>query len=145
MSSLALQRSKRWLEEKGWHVEIVEKWNSWAHIRQDAYGLHDLLAIRHDNKGVWGINACEDDGAVQAHVTKYLNGYFDDKKLVAHRPNAHLPVWLSAGNRFSIFGWGKRGARGERKTWTLRVVEFYLYGAEVKWREVTPEPVEGNP
>lgn len=143
MANLALQRSKQYLEAKGWHVWITEVWNSWAHIRQDAYGLHDLIAVRHDSPGVWGINACEDNGAVQAHCDKYTNGWYHEKKKVQMPPNPHLPVWLSAGNRFSIFGWGKRSSdgRGSRKVWTLRVVEFYLDGAAVKWREVTEEPI----
>lgn len=134
MGSVPLQRSKAWLEDKGWHVYVTEVWNSWAHIRQDLYGLHDLVAIRHDSSGVWGINACEDNGAVSGHVSKYLDGYEHPKK--GHMPpNAHLPVWLAAGNKFSIFGWGKRGAVGKRKVWTLRVLEAYLDGAEVKFRE----------
>jgi hypothetical protein len=140
MASIPLQRTKQWLEDKGWHVEIVEKWNQWAHIRQDCFGLHDLLAIRHDFKGVWGLNACEDNGAVQEHVKKYLNGYEHPKK--GHQPpNAHLPVWLAGGNRFSIAGWGKRSSAGQlsRKVWTLRMVEFFLDGAEVKWREINHE------
>jgi hypothetical protein len=141
VASLALQRSKQWLEEKGWHVWVTEYWNSWAHVRVDLFNLIDFVAVRHDAKGVWGINACEDNGAVQGHVDRYLNGYEHPKK--GHiGPNPHLPVWLAAGNRFSLFGWGKRGAVGKRKLWTLRVVEFYLQGAEVKWREVTEEPIE---
>lgn len=142
MASISLQRTKQWLEDKGWHVEIVEKWNQWAHIRQDCFGLHDLLALRHDITGVWGINACEDNGAVQGHIDKYLNGY-DHPKKGRQSPNRHLPVWLASRNRFSIFGWGKRASdgRGSRKIWTLRVVDFYLDGAEVKWREVVASEI----
>lgn len=141
MASIPLQRSKTYLEEKGWHVWIVEVWNSWAHIRVDMYGLHDLTAIRHDQRGIWGINACEDNGAVSEHIKKYLDGW-DHPKKGRQPPNPHLACWLAGGNRFSIFGWGKRGDRGKRKTWTLRVVDFYLDGATVKFREVMPEPLE---
>lgn len=139
MASLALQRTKEWLEDRGWHVDITEKWNQWAHIRQDLFGLHDLVAVRHDSSGVWGINACEDNGSVQGHVDKYLTGWEHPKK-GPMPPNKHLPVWLAAGNKFSIFGWGKRGAVGKRKVWTMRVVEFYLDGSAIKWRQVEGEP-----
>lgn len=139
MASLALQRSKEWLEEKGWHVWITEHWNPWAHIRQDMYGLLDLVAIRHDSPGVFGINACEDNGEVSMHIHKYLNGYHHPRKGFIG-PNPHLPVWLAAGNRFSLMGWGKRGDRGKRKVWTLRMVDFYLEGPEVKTKEVTDDP-----
>ena len=89
------------------------------------------------------INACADDGAVKDHVDHYLNGWIHPKK-GPQPPNPHLPVWLSGGNRFSIMGWGKRSSdgRGSRKVWTLRTVEFYLEGAEVKWKEAKPEPIE---
>ena len=135
MGSVPLQRSKAWLEEKGWHVWITEHWNQWAHVRQDMYGLIDFVAIRHDSPGVWGVNACEDNGAVQGHCDKYLNGW-DHPKKGRQPPNPHLACWLAGGNRFSIFGWGKRGAMGKRKTWTLRVVDAFLEGSEVKFREV---------
>lgn len=142
MASIPLQRSKAWLEDKGWHVWITEHWNQWAHVRQDLYGLIDFVAIRHDAIGVWGINACQDNGEVQGHVDKFLSGW-DHPKKGRQGANPHLPVWLAAGNRMSLFGWGKRSAdgRGSRKVWTLRVVDFYMDGAEVKWEEVTPEPV----
>lgn len=114
-------------------------WNQWSHTRSDGYGFIDLTAIRHDFKGVWGINACAED--VQEHIRKYTEGW-DHPKKGRQPPNPHLPVWLSGGNRFSIFGWGKRGAMGKRKMWTLRVAEAYLEGAQVKFKEVTPEALE---
>ena len=143
MASLAYQRTKAWLEKLGWHTWRWEIWNQWSNTRSDGYGLIDITAIRHDFKGVWGINACEDNGAVQEHVKKYLNGY-DDQKKGRIPPNPHLPVWLAGSNRFSIAGWGKRSqdGRGSRKVWTLRLVEFFLVGAEVQWKEATPDPIE---
>ena len=140
MSAIPLQRTKSWLENKGWHCWIVEHWNQFAHIRQDMYGFADLVAIRHDSKGVWAVNACADNGEIMGHIEKYLVGWNHPKKGFIG-PNEHLPVWLSAGNRFSVFGWGKRGAAGKRKVWTLRVVEFYLEGPTVRWREVVDDPI----
>jgi len=141
VASIPLQRSKQYLEEKGFHVWILEHWNSWVHIRQDAWGLADLGAFRHDVKGTWYVNACEDNGAVSEHIKAYLNGGI--RKNGKHMgesfpPNPHLPVMLAAGNRFSIMGWGKRcrDGRGTRKEWTMRLIEFYLDGAEVKWKEI---------
>lgn len=136
MGSVPLQRSKAWLEEKGWHVWVTEHWNQWAHIRQDMFGLIDFVAIRHDSPGVWGINSCGED--VQAHIRKYIDGWTDVKKGKVYGPNTHLPVWLAAGNKFSIFGWSKKnsGGQGSRKTWQLRVVEFYIEGCQVKTREI---------
>ncbi len=146
MASIPLQRSKAWLKEKGWHVWIVERWNQFAGVRQDMYGCIDLVAIRHDLRGVWGINACGED--VQGHVKKYLNGWEHPKKGL-QPPNPHLPVWLAGGNRFSIFGWGKRSMSGygSRKVWTLRVVEFLLNGQThaIETKEIEAEiPDDGK-
>jgi hypothetical protein len=133
MASLALQRSKQYLEEKGFHVWITEHWNQWSRTRQDLFGFADLVAVRHDSKGVWAVNACGED--VASHTKKYLNGWEHPKK--GHQPpNPHLPVWLAAGNRLSIMGWRLRKNEGTRDTYQLRMVEFYLEGAEVKWKEL---------
>lgn len=150
ISALALQRSKHYLEEKGFHLWIVEHWNQWSGTRQDLFGFADLIAIRHDLKGVWAINACGED--VSAHEKKYLDGY-DHPKKGRQPPNPHLAVWLSGGNRFSIFGWGQRSYRNEdnsfkltqagerlkRKEWVLQIHEAYLEGAEVRFKEVPGE------
>lgn len=138
MASLALQRSIAYLENLGWHVGIMERWIMGANIRQDFLGLADAGAVRHDFKGTWYFNACEDNGAVAGHIKAYLNGGVrksGKRKGESFPPNPHLPVLL-CGNRFSIFGWGERGEEGKRKKWELRLIDFYLDGAEVKWREV---------
>ena len=41
-----LQRSKKLLESEGYTVAIVERWNPWAKVRQDLFGIIDLLAIK---------------------------------------------------------------------------------------------------
>ena len=41
-----LQRSKKLLEEEGFTVAIVERWNPWAKVRQDLFGIIDLLCIK---------------------------------------------------------------------------------------------------
>jgi hypothetical protein len=133
MSTLSLSRSKQLLESDGWKVAIVEKWNQWAHIRQDLFGMCDLIAIRPDRSGVTGIQACGED--VSIHVHKLLEGYWNIKgKFVG--PNDCLPIWLKAGNPFFIWAWRKRGAEGKRKTWELRQVEFVLKDSQVIAQEI---------
>lgn len=112
MSSIPLQRSKKRLEEDGWSVWRVEQWVQWpppGH-RVDMYNLFDLTAVKATVNGVWGIQCCTGSG-ISAHVKKALG-------------IAYLAVWKAAGNRFSIWGWSKKGKRGKRKTWQLREVEL---------------------
>lgn len=40
------QRSLAHLRELGYHVEVVEKWNSFTKQRKDLWGWADLLAIK---------------------------------------------------------------------------------------------------
>ena len=43
-----LQRSKKLMESLGATVAIVEKWNQFARIRQDLFGIIDLLGVNND-------------------------------------------------------------------------------------------------
>jgi hypothetical protein len=122
MPSIALQRSKAWLEEDGWKVWKVEQWNQWSRQKTDLFNLMDLLAIRANISGVLGVQCCSGDAA--AHVKKYLVGYVD-RKGKWHGPNEFLDIWKANGNRLVIHDWTKRpmdGERGKRKVWQVREV-----------------------
>ena len=62
-----LQRSKKLLEAEGYTVAIVERWNPWAKVRQDLFGIIDLLAI--DQYGTLGVQVTT-LGHKQDHITK---------------------------------------------------------------------------
>lgn len=94
------------LRHQGYTAAPVEEWNPWA--RADRYGFIDILAIKEGERGVLAVRTSSTD-----HVANRM------KKAEAS-PN--LRVWLKCGNRFEVWGWAKRGVRGERKTWTLEVV-----------------------
>lgn len=110
--SLPLQRSKALLESQGYSVWIVEKWvqHPFPGHRVDLFNLIDLVAIKSDVKGVLGVQCCADSG-ISSHLHKALE-------------NAYLSTWQASGNRFAIWGWGKKGAKGKRKLWTLREVNL---------------------
>ena|SRR5882724_2298874 len=138
MASAAYTRTAKYLEAKGWHIANAQRWIQRAFLKIDLFGLADMVAVRHDpGSGTWFINVCDDNGEVAEHIDKYMNGW-DHPKKGRMPPNSHLPVILSAGNRFSIFAWGMRNSagRGSRKVRTLRVTEAYLDKAEVKWKEI---------
>ena len=111
------QRSLAELRKRGYIAAIVEHWNPFAHIRQDLFGILDLVAIHPGYIGVLGIQ-CTSDTNVAARVEKA-------------KENANLAVWMRAGNRFAVWGWGKKGPRGKRKTYQL--MEENFTGKE--WRE----------
>lgn len=139
MATLSLSRSKQELESQGYLVAICERWNQWAHIRQDQWGMNDLEAIRADIQGVTGIQAVGED--IQFHIKKLLFGFADNRGKV-WPPNPCLPVWLASGNRFFIWAWRKRGDRGKRKTWELKEIEFVLKNSEVVAQEIPHEDAQ---
>lgn len=98
------------LKRDGYTVAIVEKWNAFAKIRQDLFGFIDVLAIR---KGeILGIQTTS-RANVNARIKKSL-------------ASPHLKTWLLAGGRFEVWGWSKKGKRGQRKLWEVYPVAFRI-------------------
>jgi hypothetical protein len=108
------------LRRQGYTAAVVEHWNPWAKIRQDLWGFLDVLAIKAGETGVLGVQCTTTDHA--------------SNRMQKAGENPNLPVWLASGNKFEVWGWAKRGARGDRKTWQLdrRIPESELTGAQVK-------------
>lgn len=101
-------RTMAYLRGLGYEVAVVEKWNAYTRTRHDLYGFADLLAMR-------GIELL----AVQATSTGNVSARV--KKILAE-PRARL--WVEPGSQrfIVVVGWAKRGARGKRKTWTVKEV-----------------------
>jgi hypothetical protein len=115
-------RSLQLLRESGYIVAIVEHWNPWARIRQDLYGIGDLLAMTQD----------------QLLMVQTTSGGNVSSRLRKAEALPALRLWLRCPTRrFQVIGWAKRGARGKPKKWTARTVEGRLdeHGAIV-WAEV---------
>lgn len=125
MATLSLQRSKKLLEQQGFKVAIVERWNQWAHKRQDLYGLADLIAVKGDRSGTTYVQACGED--CQAHIEKMTE-------------NTVLPDILKAGNPVFLWAWRLREHEGTKPTWQLREIEFQLKEGSVICVENSVKP-----
>jgi len=84
-------------------VQVVEKWNSFAQVRQDLFGVIDVLAVR-QNKIV----------AVQCTSSKNVAS-----RLKKIRNSKSLPVLKAAGVEVVVHGWRKTKPGG---VWVLREV-----------------------
>lgn len=111
------QRTLERLRRSGYCAAVVERWNAHVGIRQDVFGIIDILAVGRGEPGVLGIQ-CTTSKNLAARVTKA-------KKI------HELLVWLQCGNRFSCWGWHK-----VEGTWRARVV--VLTAADIT-PEVLPE------
>jgi hypothetical protein len=103
------QRTLARLKELGFTAGIVEKWNQYARVRQDLFNFIDIVAI-HPDSGIIGIQACA-GGSHSARRAKIL-------------AEPKFLEWCKAGGRVEVWSWAKQGARGKRKTWTLRREEL---------------------
>lgn len=107
-------RSLEKLRKDGYTCAVTEKWNAFSKTRQDLFGCIDLVGIHPEKKGVLGIQATS-TANISARVTKST-------------AEPRLKTWLLAGNSFSVWGWSKKGKRGEKKTWTLTSRDIVLDG-----------------
>jgi hypothetical protein len=101
-------KAMAWLRVKGYTVAKVERWNAFAHIRQDLFGFIDIVAIHPDRTGVLGIQ------------TTHKNFLEDHKKLLkGKKVIGKVRTWLAGSNRIWLIGWEKawKGDGSHRKIW----------------------------
>lgn len=101
------QRTLKWLRDQGYTAAIVERWNPYAKVRQDLFGFIDIIAIRASSEGALAVQ-CTSGPNHSARRTKI-------------EETEDAQTWLAGGNRIMIVSWSKRGPRGKRKVWTVRV------------------------
>lgn len=89
---------------RGWIAQNVEQTIPRTFIKRDLFSVIDIIAVT--DFGILGIQATSGTNHA-ARRTKAL-------------AEPRLRLWLEAGGRFEIWSWAKQGARGKRKTWTLR-------------------------
>lgn len=121
------QRSLKWLRDQGYISQVVERWNMFAHIRQDLFGCIDIVGVNAKETGVLGIQATT-TGNISKRWTKSI-------------AIPTLRTWLLAKNRFIIHGWSKKGERGKVKKWQLTEREIVLSNLP---SELQPTPNLGS-
>lgn len=91
------ERSLKYLRKLGYTVAVVERWNPFAKIRQDMWGIIDLVAI---GKGE----------TIGVQATSKSNVSSRIKKIAEH---VNTPRLREAGWKLWILGWEK-GAKEPR-------------------------------
>lgn len=86
----------RHLRDEGWPlVEVVERWNPHARIRQDLFGFIDVIAVRPNETIAVQTTSLAN---VSSRVTK-----------IADHPN--IGAVREAGWRIVVHGWAKKSGR----------------------------------
>lgn len=112
------EKSLRKLRDMGYLATVVEKWNVHARVRQDLFGIIDILAIGDDE--TLGVQATSSSNHA-SRVTKLLN----------HKATNN---WLLAGNDLQVWSWKKNE---DRRTWTLRRTCFELHDSDIITTELS--------
>lgn len=106
------QRALKVLRDRGFIVHITEKWNAFAHIRQDAFGFGDLLAMK------------ENEGITLVQVTSAAHHSTRKNKIIGI-PDAL--TWLKCGGRILVMSFKKnKSLRYEIREEWLCAVDFNL-------------------
>lgn len=124
MATSPTQRTMRELKKLGIKATIVEKWNAYIKIRQDMFGIIDIIALDSE-KGVIGVQSTGQD----------FNGHV--RKLRDEKAQETLD-WLSVpGTSLELWGWRKvkkvRG--GTQMIWKPRVGDFFIKDGFVEFEE----------
>lgn len=101
------QRARAFCKSQGWASQIVERWNPYGKVRQDLFGVIDLVVLDGQGGGPLGVQVC----AGSSHAARRTKAMAEPR----------LVQWLAAPARFAIWSWSKKGAKGKRKQWALRI------------------------
>jgi hypothetical protein len=99
------------LRKMGFLCHVTERWNAFAHIRQDMFGVIDIVAVR-EGVGILGVQVTSD----AHHSERRLKSIAEPR----------LRTWLLSGGRFEVWSYGLKGARDTRKLYQLRREEITL-------------------
>jgi hypothetical protein len=119
------QRTLARLKKLGYVSAITETWHSFTRTRRDLLNFIDVIGLTPKKGGVLAIQT-----TTIPHMQERLV-----KICTELHVRANTLAWLKSGNRIEIWGWAKRGARGQRKVYTLKCFRLVLEGKEIVYYE----------
>lgn len=99
------QRTLKHLRALGYQAAVTERWNPFAHIRQDLFGIVDVLAVGH-GETVAVQTTTGDGGNVAERIRKIADAEV-------------TPFLREAGWKLLVHGW-RKNSKGK---WVLREVD----------------------
>jgi hypothetical protein len=107
------ERTHKWLREHGYMLTKCEFWHHFARRKIDVWGFIDTWAIN-EERDVLIQSTTGDNHAARVH--KILN----NENVAALLRRHDVEVW----------SWSRRGPRGRRKLWSLRITAFSLHDGD---------------
>lgn len=129
--------------KRGWVAQVVEQTIPRTFIKRDLFGVIDIIAVKPTKEQIGGLCCvykrpygalpgaftCPECGLLNTRIPGEIigiqatSGTNHAARIAKAKAEPRLRHWVDAGGRFEIWSWAKRGARGKRKTWTLRTEE----------------------
>ena len=106
------QRSLKYLRDRNYTAQVVERWNPYGRVRVDLFGFIDIVAISYFNGKIFGVQTTS-----AAHINDRIKKILQIKE---------AKYWLEAGAKIYVHGWSKKGKVGKRKLWEVNVREITL-------------------
>lgn len=113
VSTSPMQRSLKLMRDLRYKPAITEHWNPHAGIRQDLYGIGDILCYRAGTVGSIMIQATSS----QNHMARIY-------KVLA---SEHIEGWLLSSNRFQVQSWGSLNRR---------ISSFSIKDGIISWKDM---------
>ena len=112
MSASPTQLTLAECKKRGYVAQVVERWNQYAKVRQDLFGVIDVVCIV-PGRGILGIQATSGTNHA-SRVSKVL----EEPRAIA---------WVKAGGLLQVWSWQKRREPGKKlERWTLRAEELVV-------------------
>jgi hypothetical protein len=109
------KRTLKYLRQQGCQlVAVTERWNPYANVRQDLFGIIDVLAIKDDKV----IAVQTTSTGVAARIQKMADAEFKNPE--TKQTCLVLPALFCAGIKVYVHGW-RKNSKGK---WILREVEL---------------------
>jgi Holliday junction resolvase-like predicted endonuclease len=120
MASSPTQRSLKLLRDEGYTAQVVERWNPHARVRQDLFGIIDIVAIK----------------VLESNATNIVGVQTTSKSNMSARINkikesAEAALWSSAGGLLLVHGW----AKNKSKRWEVRAVWMHYDAKTLEWTQ----------
>jgi hypothetical protein len=100
-SSSPTQRTLKELRKRGCPlVQVVERWNPHARVRQDLFGIIDVIAIAADGD-IIAVQACSGGGGDAAERVRKIS----DSPALPHLRKAEITILVHAWRKNSVGKW----------------------------------------
>lgn len=113
------QRALAECKRRGWTAQVVERWNQYAKVRQDLFGVIDIVVIVPPSSLVEnGVETFRRPGFILGIQATSGSNHASRVNKIAEEPRAKL--WKEAGGKIAVWSFAPRGAAGKRKLYQLR-------------------------